>query len=162
MTWGVQRGSGIEVDDVEPGTGEQYVGLDFDADGTPRRREREAEAEEVFDPTGAPWIANGMSAVLSIPVGPATVHAPVRVVWTVADPHRAGFAYGTLPGHPESGEESFLVEHRDDDSVWFVLRAFSRPPSALAALGAPVSRMVQRRYTRRYLRALHPAAAGAR
>ncbi|MEV5012000.1 DUF1990 domain-containing protein, partial [Streptomyces sp. NPDC055692] len=38
------------------------------------------------------------------------VRAPCRVVWTEQEPRRAGWAYGTLPGHPECGEESFLVD----------------------------------------------------
>jgi uncharacterized protein (UPF0548 family) len=38
------------------------------------------------------------------------------VVWTVDEPNRIGFGYGTLQGHPESGEESFVVSREDDDS----------------------------------------------
>ena len=39
-----------------------------------------------------------------------------------------GFAYGTLPGHVESGEERFLLEwDRADNSVWYDIFAFSRP-----------------------------------
>ena len=37
--------------------------------------------------------------------------APCRVVYVVDEPHVRGFAYGTLPGHPESGEERFVVRH---------------------------------------------------
>ncbi len=33
MTWGVQRGSGIRVTQVEEGTGVQYEGIEFDDDG---------------------------------------------------------------------------------------------------------------------------------
>ena len=42
---------------------------------------------------------------------------PCRVVWVVDEPDRRGFAYGTLPGHPESGEESFVVALRPDGEV---------------------------------------------
>ncbi|WP_281256806.1 DUF1990 family protein [Rathayibacter toxicus] len=35
MTWGVQRGSGLQVTDISPGSGVHYTGVNFDADGTP-------------------------------------------------------------------------------------------------------------------------------
>jgi uncharacterized protein (UPF0548 family) len=41
---------------------------------------------------------------------------------------RYGFAFGTLPGHVERGEERFTVEwHRADDSVSYEVFAFARP-----------------------------------
>jgi uncharacterized protein (UPF0548 family) len=62
---------------------------------------------------------------------------------------RYGFAYGTLPGHAERGEERFSVEWRhDDDSVWYDLYAFSRPNHALARIGYPLTRMLQKRFAR--------------
>ncbi len=39
------------------------------------------------------------------------VRVPCRVVYVVDEPDRRGFAYGTLPGHAESGEELFLVRY---------------------------------------------------
>ena len=63
-----------------------------------------------------------------------------------------GFAYGTLPGHPERGEESFVLERRDDRRI-FTIRAFSRPVDPLARLSGPIGRAVQRSVTRRYVRA---------
>lgn len=91
---------------------------------------------------------------LTIPFGPLRVHAPARVVYVVDEPGLAGFAYGTLPGHPECGEEAFLVELGPDGAVSVVVRAFSRPASWFWWLGAPVLRLAQELYTRRYLRAL--------
>lgn len=62
---------------------------------------------------------------------------------------RFGFAYATLPGHAECGEERFLVEwHHADDSVWFDILAFSRPRHVLARLGYPVVRLLQKRFGR--------------
>lgn len=159
MTWGVQRNSGIRVTDVNEGTGVQYEGIEFDADGTPKRMREHKEAEAVFADDGTPFIQNGMTAVLKVPFGPFKVSAPCRVVYVVDEPHRRGFAYGTLKGHPESGEEAFLVEMRDDGTVWFVLRAFSRPSNAFYRLTSPVLRTVQARFTKRYLRSLLPARA---
>ncbi len=157
MTWGVQRGSRIAVTDAREGTGVHYEGIIFKPDGTPERMQEHRVHEAVFADDGSPYIVNGMTAVLKIPFGPFTVSAPIRVVYVIEEPNRVGFAYGTLRGHPESGEEAFIVELRDDGSVWFVLRAFSRPSTWFYRLGSPVLRLAQRRFTARYLRALHPA-----
>jgi uncharacterized protein (UPF0548 family) len=53
------------------------------------------------------------------------LEAPCEVVWAADEPTRRGFAYGTLPGHPERGEESFIVERDASDAVWLTVRAFS-------------------------------------
>jgi hypothetical protein len=37
---------------------------------------------------------------------------------------RLGLAYGTLPGHPERGEESFVIELLDDGQVRVHIVAF--------------------------------------
>lgn len=60
-----------------------------------------------------------------------------------------GFGYGTLAGHPESGEERFLIEwHDEDDSVWYDILAFSRPGTLLTRIGYPFARSMQRRFAR--------------
>ena len=62
---------------------------------------------------------------------------------------RFGFAYGTLPGHLEKGEERFLIEwNRTEDSVWYDILAFSRPNHLLAKVGYPVVRHFQKRFAR--------------
>ena len=91
---------------------------------------------------------------LTIPFGPLRVHAPAEVVYVVDEPGVVGFAYGTLPGHPECGAEAFLVERADDGTVSAVVRAFSRPADWFWWCGAPILRIAQELYTRRYLRAL--------
>lgn len=86
-------------------------------------------------------------------VGPLALRIPCRIVYVVREPDRAGFAYGTLPGHPETGEELFLLSRLGDGRITFTLTAFSRPATRLARLGGPASRAVQTRVTDRYLRA---------
>ncbi|MCU1440714.1 MAG: hypothetical protein JWP85_1711 [Rhodoglobus sp.] len=104
---------------------------------------------------GAPQLEAGDSATLVVPVlGRISVAAPVRVVYVVEEPTHRGFAYGTLPGHPESGEEAFVVNQRDDGSVWITVRAFSRPSSRRWWMLYPALRLMQELITRRYLRAL--------
>ncbi len=86
--------------------------------------------------------------------GRLSVAIPCRVLDVVDEPRRRGFTYGTLPGHPEAGEEQFLLERLDDDRIRLTIRAVSRPASALASLGGPLGRAAQALMTRRYLRAL--------
>jgi uncharacterized protein (UPF0548 family) len=86
--------------------------------------------------------------------------APCRVVYVVDEPDRTGFAYGTLPGHPESGEAALTLVRGSDERVSFVVRSFSRRVDPLARLGAPLARLVQTRVTRRYIDALSEAARG--
>ncbi|MEV7396081.1 DUF1990 domain-containing protein [Aeromicrobium sp. NPDC092404] len=80
---------------------------------------------------------------------------PCRVVDVVDEPDRRGFAYGTLPGHPETGEERFAVE-RDPATgeVTAIVTAFSNPALWRTRLAGPVGRLLQRAMTRRYLKAL--------
>jgi uncharacterized protein (UPF0548 family) len=101
-------------------------------------------------PTAQP----GTVLMLSMGAGPIRIGAPCRVVYTVTELRRRGFAYGTLPGHPESGEEAFVVELTPDDAVTFTITAFSRPAAATARIAGPLGRLIQRRVTSRYLRAL--------
>jgi uncharacterized protein (UPF0548 family) len=73
------------------------------------------------------------------------VLAPCRIVKVLDEADRWGFAYGTLPGHPEQGEEAFAVSLDPGGSVRFEIRAFSRPASRLVALSGPLGRSVQER-----------------
>jgi uncharacterized protein (UPF0548 family) len=86
-----------------------------------------------------------------------------RIVYLIDEPPpaaRFGFAYGTLPGHAESGEERFLIEHDpEDDSVWYEVLAFSRPRHVLAWLGYPYVRRLQKRFAQGSVRALERAVS---
>lgn len=86
----------------------------------------------------------GAVVILRLGPGPLAVSAPCRVVYRIDEPHRVGFAYGTLPGHPERGEERFVVElDPNDGRVRVVIDAFSTGGSALVRLGGPVSCLIQ-------------------
>jgi len=102
----------------------------------------------------SPTVEEDSVAVMRLGIGIAAIEAPVRVVYVIDEPRRRGFAYGTLQGHPERGEEAFVVEHRDDDTVAFTLTAFSRPARWMVRIAGPVVRGVQDRITDRYLRSL--------
>lgn len=79
--------------------------------------------------------------------------APCRVVYTIDEPDMRGFAYGTLPGHPESGEERFVVRRDPTTSAVFAeVSAFSRPATWWSKAARPVVAVAQRVIARRYLR----------
>jgi uncharacterized protein (UPF0548 family) len=71
-----------------------------------------------------------------------------RIVYVVDDQAKFGFAYGTLPGHVECGEELFMVERSPEGTVRYVIKAFSRPRIWIARLGYPIARAQQRRFVR--------------
>jgi uncharacterized protein (UPF0548 family) len=71
-----------------------------------------------------------------------------RIVYVVDEARRFGFAYGTLPGHVEQGEERFLVERTEDDAVWYDIVAMSRPRHLFTKIGYPLVRRLQKRFGR--------------
>ncbi|WP_336716033.1 DUF1990 family protein [Arthrobacter sp. USHLN218] len=111
------------------------------------------------DPS-TPRAAEGVDVVSRFGFGPLRLAAPCRVVWAAEEPDRAGFGYGTLPGHPASGEESFLAVLGADGQVYLELFAYSRPSNWFYRAGAPVTVAVQEFVTRRYLAAARKLAAG--
>jgi len=76
------------------------------------------------------------------------------VITIVDEPDRRGFIYGTLRGHPERGEEAFLVTLSTDGTVRVVVQGFSKPSPGVWTLEAPALRVAQAVYTRRYVRVL--------
>jgi uncharacterized protein (UPF0548 family) len=79
--------------------------------------------------------------------------APCRVVYVIDEPDIRGFAYGTLPGHPESGEERFVVRRDPTTSAVFAeVSAFSRPATWWSRAGGPLVSVAQRVIARRYVR----------
>lgn len=103
---------------------------------------------------GTPPAAPGVDVLVRM--GP--LRAPCRVVWTVREENRTGFGYGTLPGHPERGEESFLLARHPDGSVDFTVYALSTPAAWYLKAAGPSGRLVQRLVARRYGRALRTLA----
>ncbi|HYN97133.1 MAG TPA: DUF1990 domain-containing protein [Pilimelia sp.] len=87
-------------------------------------------------------------------IGPLTIREPVRVVAVVERWDRCGFAYGTLDGHPVSGEEAFIVHRATDGGVWLTLRSLTRPSRGAWRYLFPALLVAQRHYRRRYLRSL--------
>lgn len=86
-----------------------------------------------------------------------------RIVYTVNERGKKtkfGFAYGTLPGHVEKGEERFLIEwDQTTNQVSYDILAFSRPNHILTSLGYPMVRHIQKRFGRESATAMFRAVS---
>lgn len=101
-------------------------------------------------PPDAP-LEEGGTVLVSWTFGPLVIAAPCRIVYVTTEPARFGFAYGTLPGHPEQGEEAFHVRRDELGNVTAEIVAFSKPAALPVRVGSPIARLVQTRITERYL-----------
>ena len=97
----------------------------------------------------------GAEVAVLFRAGPLWSLNPCRIVYvldeakTTGHVHQFGFAYGTLSGHLECGEERFCVSwNRADDSVHYELLAVSRPNHVLTKIGYLYARAVQARFRR--------------
>ena len=109
-----------------------------------------------------PPLVTGAIVVVTFHLGPVRVVAPCRIVYVTDEADRFGFAYGTLPGHTERGEEAFRVRRGADGVVTFDVVAFSLPADWMARIGSPVARAVQRRVAKGYLDGVRQYVAGMR
>ena len=91
---------------------------------------------------------------LHLRIGPFSIREPVRIIAEVDQLNRCGFAYGTLVGHPVSGEEAFIVHRTNDDTVWFTLRSLTRPGTGAWRFAFLVTLVAQQWYRHRYMRSL--------
>ena len=78
------------------------------------------------------------------------VNGPRRLVDVMNEPDRCGLAYGTLEGHPYSGEEAFIL-HRDAAGIWLTLRSLTRPAQGFWRAAFPFLHLGQRIHRHRYL-----------
>jgi len=99
-------------------------------------------------------VAVGERLTITARVFWVSVDEPVEVVSVVQTRDRVGFAYRALPGHPVSGEETFIV-HRAGDVVMITIRSLTRPATQQPWRALfPLLRIAQVIARRRYLRAL--------
>lgn len=99
-------------------------------------------------------VSSGAQLTISARVMGISIREPVEVTTVVESASRVGFSYRTLPGHPVSGEEAFIV-HRDGAEVFLTLRSLTAPaPRQPWRALFPLLRIAQAIARRRYLRAL--------
>jgi uncharacterized protein (UPF0548 family) len=111
-------------------------------------------------PADAP-VTSGAVVLAIARVGPARLVLPCRVVYRTDEPRSFGFAYGTLPGHPERGEESFHVTWEDQGTVSFSVVAFSRPGDIATRLAGPIATLIQSAATSRCIAGVKAYVTGA-
>ncbi|SFI31783.1 MULTISPECIES: DUF1990 family protein [Microbacterium] len=158
LAWSALRGAGLELTDVRPAAGPMYSGVSFDAEGNPLVPSR-MEADQRFDADGTPYVAAGTTIRVHGRVKAMRADAELRVIYVIEEPRRVGFALGTVSDSVVSGEESFLVDWRDNDEVWFTVRAFDRPVAPLYRLLPPLTKRRRRELFQGYLRAISPLYA---
>jgi len=104
-------------------------------------------------------LAVGTNVASGAPLPFGFIEVTCRIVAVVDEPDRFGFAYGTLPVHPEQGEESFIVVRAQDGRVRFDVQAVSRPIHPLARAFFPIANRLQDAAARRYLAAMKAAVS---
>ena len=110
----------------------------------------------------APSVRLGLDVIVCARIGPVWTANPCRVVAVNESPDRFAYAYGTLPGHSEHGEESFAVERVREGGVLRVYGetvAYARPQDILARLGEPIAHRVQASIKVDYMAALVAAVS---
>ncbi|AWB86610.1 DUF1990 family protein [Mycetocola zhujimingii] len=159
LTWAVQRGAGLRVDDVQASSGESYGGIRYAEDGSPLEAIH-VSTEQRFAADGTPYVTSGTTARLHGRIGSLTVDEQIRVVYLVEETNVVAFAYGTVGGKRVSGEDAFRIERREDDSVWFQVRSFKRPLALRYRILRPLMVRRHKRLATAYLRALSPLWTG--
>src|SRR5699024_5292222 len=99
-------------------------------------------------------VGAGQEPTIRVRLGPFRLPEPSRVIDGFETSRRWGFTYGTKPGQPITGEESFILIRTPDDRVFLVLRSVSRAGAGIWRPGEPFVRLAQVISRRRYGRAL--------
>ncbi len=158
LSWAAQREGGLALTDIRPAPGPMYTGVGFDAEGNAVAPSR-LESDQRFSADGTPFVAPGTTVRLRGRVRRMRADAELRVISVTEEPRRAGFTLGTVGDSVVSGEEFFLVEWRENDEVWFTVRAFDAPVALVYRLYPRLVRHRRRELFQRYLRALSPLYA---
>ena len=138
--------------------------------GTGRRLyERASESLELWRHFEIPWLGfysggsrvheDQVVATLASVAGVWFLN-PCKVVYAeLQGPEHVAFAYGTLEGHAEAGEERFQVSYdAATEEVRYQIVAFSRPALVLSRLGYFWARRLQKRFAEESFEALARAA----
>lgn len=111
----------------------------------------------IVEADGPPAV--GMDVAMAAPLPVGYVDVVCRVVDVIDEPDRYGFTYGTLPVHPEQGEESFTIARGAGGVVNLEIIAASRLRHPLARACPPVARRLQSRAIDRYLASMQTGAS---
>lgn len=110
-----------------------------------------------FTVTSEQRVSPGDRPIISAHPFGLSIREPVEVVDVVDTDTRVGFAYRTLPQHPVSGEEAFIIE-RAGGTVTLTIRSLTRASETWRwRVVYPLLLAAQVFARRRYLHALHEA-----
>ncbi|GAA4765388.1 DUF1990 family protein [Microbacterium gilvum] len=155
LSWGALTGAGLELSDVRPAPGPTYTGVSFDEAGNAIAPSH-SDDDQRFAADGTPFVGAGTTVTVRGKVDGARADAELRVIFVVEEARRVGFALGTVGASVVSGEESFMLEWRENDEVWFEVRAFDRPVTLSLRLFKSLVRRRRRALFAGYLRAISP------
>ncbi len=108
-----------------------------------------------------PPLAEGSTMAFAVRVMGIWASGTCRIVRLIDEERAFGFSYGTLPHHPETGEEMFAARDNGDGTVTFRVAAFSKPAGLLTSVLGPIGRLIQRVMTKSYLEGFAAFAASA-
>ncbi|HEY5649928.1 MAG TPA: DUF1990 domain-containing protein [Acidimicrobiia bacterium] len=106
-----------------------------------------------------PPLTQGATMAFGVRVLGVWATGTCRIVEVIDDDLDFGFSYGTLPHHPERGEEMFAARNNLDGTVTFSVAAFSKPAGLVTTTIGPIGRLIQRAMTKRYLEGFAAFAA---
>lgn len=153
--WQVHLNAGVKLLEVIPGSADGYRGLNQRDDG-------DVDPNEVmFTEHGHPYVNPGARIMQQYRVLGRNYALPERVVAVIDEERRAGYVLGTLEAHPLVGERSFVLEHRDNDEVWLLIRQIGQLSNPRLRVLAPLARLQSERLVGRYLKSLHPTVSAA-
>lgn len=158
LTWRVLTAAGLEVSDVRPAPGPQYTGVGFDGEGNPVAPASTTD-DQRFTEDGTPFVSAGATAHVVGRARGKKTDGDYRVIFLTEEDRRVAFALGTVDAKIVSGEVSFAVERREDDEVWFEVRAFDRPVSTMHRMFRGLVKRRRRALNQAYLRAVSPLFA---
>lgn len=143
------RGFDVARHSVELGTGMQAFDAACEAIRNWKMFPREMAT--LYWPSIEP--VGGSEVVVGFRIGPLWSLNPCRVIYTVDSDSdsvaKYGFAYGTLPGHVEKGEERFqVVWNKVTGIVSYEIFVFSAAQHVLAKVGYPFVLLQQSRFRR--------------
>lgn len=158
LSWRVLTGAGLELTDVRPSTGAGYTGVSFGADGAPVAPSKNDE-DQRFTEDGVPYVSAGATAHITGRARGRKANGDYRVIFVTEEDRRVAYALGTVDATLVSGEVLFSVEWRENDEVWFEVRAFDVPVKWIYRLFRGLVRRRRRLMNGAYLRAVSPLFA---
>jgi len=158
LSWRVVTGAGLELTDVRPSAEPSYTGVSFDPDGTPHPPAG-SEGDQRFTADGLAYVSAGATAHITGRARGRKANGDYRVIFVTEEERRVAFAIGTVDATLVSGEILFSVEWRDNDEVWFEVRAFDMPVRWSYRMFRGLVKRRRRLMNSAYLRAVSPLFA---